>query len=96
MEIGYQGEPGAFSEAAVAVLFPDAIPVPVMAPFATDAKHTQKVGTPTYGFSPLRLNPKDRFLELFHGTDERVSLDGLRFGLPVLYDVVRVFCGKPA
>jgi acetylornithine deacetylase/succinyl-diaminopimelate desuccinylase-like protein len=75
---------------------PDAIPVPVMAPFATDAKHTQKVGTPTYGFSPLRLNPKDRFLELFHGVDERVSLNGLRFGLPVLYDVVRTFCGVPA
>src|SRR4029077_17486168 len=72
---------------------PEAIPVPVMAPFATDAKHTQKVGTQTYGFSPLRLNPEDRFLELFHGTDERFSLDVLRFGLPVLYDVVRTFCG---
>jgi len=75
---------------------PDGIPVPTMAPFATDAKHTQKVGTPTYGFSPLRLHPDDRFLELFHGVDERVSLDGLRFGLPVLYDVVRMFCGVPA
>jgi acetylornithine deacetylase/succinyl-diaminopimelate desuccinylase-like protein len=63
-----------------------------MAPFATDAKHTKKVGTPTYGFSPLRLHPEDRFLELFHGVDERVSLAGLRFGLPVLYDVVRTFC----
>jgi acetylornithine deacetylase/succinyl-diaminopimelate desuccinylase-like protein len=71
---------------------PDGIPVPTMAPFATDAKHTQKVGTPTYGFSPLRLHPEDRFLELFHGVDERVSLAGLRFGLPVLYDVVRTFC----
>jgi acetylornithine deacetylase/succinyl-diaminopimelate desuccinylase-like protein len=27
------------------------------------------------------------------GDDERVSLDALRFGLPVLYDVVRRFCG---
>ena len=71
---------------------PEGIPVPVMAPFATDAKHTVKVGTPTYGFSPLRLRPEDRFLELFHGVDERVSVEGLRFGLPVLYDVVRTFC----
>jgi acetylornithine deacetylase/succinyl-diaminopimelate desuccinylase-like protein len=71
---------------------PDGIPVPAMAPFATDAKHTKKLGVPTYGFSPLRLGPDDRFLELFHGVDERVSLDGLRFGLPVLYDVVRLFC----
>ena len=51
------------------------------------------LGVPTYGFSPLRLDPDERFLERFHGVDERVSLDALRFGLPVLYDVVRRFCG---
>ena len=72
---------------------PDAIPLPVMAPFATDAKATALVDTPTYGFSPLRLDPDERFLERFHGVDERVSLDALRFGLPVLYDVTRRFCG---
>ena len=72
---------------------PDGIPLPVMAPFATDAKTTVPLGTPTYGFSPLRLDPDERFLERFHGVDERISLDALRFGLPVLYDVVRRFCG---
>jgi len=71
---------------------PDGIPLPVMAPFATDAKHTASVGTPTYGFSPLRLDPDERFLERLHGVDARVSIDGLRCGLPVLYDVVRRFC----
>ena len=60
-----------------------------MATFTTDAKHTAKLGIPTYGFSPLRLRPDDQFLDLFHGVDERVSIEGLRFGLPVLYDVVR-------
>jgi acetylornithine deacetylase/succinyl-diaminopimelate desuccinylase-like protein len=72
---------------------PDGIALPAMAPFATDAKATSMVGTPTYGFSPLRLEPDERFLERFHGVDERISLDALRFGLPVLYDVVRRFCG---
>ncbi len=72
---------------------PEGIPLPVMAPFSTDAKHTATVGTPTYGFSPLRLDPDERFLERFHGVDERVSVDALRWGLPVLYDVVRRFCG---
>jgi acetylornithine deacetylase/succinyl-diaminopimelate desuccinylase-like protein len=72
---------------------PDAVPLPIMMPFATDAKHTIKLGVPTYGFSPLRLAPDERFLERFHGVDERVGLDGLRWGLPVLYDVVRRFCG---
>ncbi len=72
---------------------PDAVPLPVMAPFATDAKATALLGVPTYGFSPLRLDPDERFLERFHGVDERLSLDALKFGLPVLYDVVRRFCG---
>ena len=72
---------------------PEGVPLPVMVPFATDAKHTAVLGVPTYGFSPLRLDPEERFLDRFHGVDERVSLDALRFGLPVLYDVVRRFCG---
>lgn len=73
---------------------PDGIPVPVIAPFATDAKSTSVLlGTPTYGFSPLRLEPDERFLERFHGRDERVGLEALRWGLPVLYDVVATFCG---
>ena len=72
---------------------PDAIPVPFMVPFATDAKHTTRLGVPTYGFSPLKLAPEERFLELFHGVDERVAVDALQWGLPVLYDVVRRFCG---
>ena len=71
---------------------PDGVPVPVMAPFATDAKHTIRLDIPTYGFAPLRVAPEERFLERFHGVDERVALDALRFGLPVLYDVVRRFC----
>lgn len=72
---------------------PDGVPIAVMAPFATDAKHLARMGVPSYGFSPLRLDPAERFLERFHGTDERVAVDALRFGLPVLYDVVRRFCG---
>ena len=72
---------------------PDGIPVPVLAPFATDAKHLVRLGVPAYGFSPLRLDPDERFLERFHGVDERVGLDALRWGLPVLFDVVATYCG---
>ncbi len=72
---------------------PAGVPVPVMAHFATDAKHLARIGVPTYGFSPLRLGPGDPYLELFHADDERVPLAGLRFGLSVLYDVVRRYCG---
>jgi acetylornithine deacetylase/succinyl-diaminopimelate desuccinylase-like protein len=72
---------------------PDGVPLPFMVPFATDAKHTVKLDVPTYGFSPLLLDPAERFLERFHGVDERVSVDALRWGLPVLYDAVTRFCG---
>ena len=71
---------------------PEGVPLPIMVPFATDAKHTARLGIPTYGFSPLALHPDERFLERFHGVDERVGVDALRWGLPVLYDVVRRFC----
>jgi acetylornithine deacetylase/succinyl-diaminopimelate desuccinylase-like protein len=80
-------------EATLVAHDPEGRPLPIMAPFATDAKHTARLGIPTYGFSPLRLDPAERFLERFHGVDERVSIDALRFGLPVLYDVVARFCG---
>jgi acetylornithine deacetylase/succinyl-diaminopimelate desuccinylase-like protein len=70
---------------------PDAVPLPFLAPYATDAKHLARIGVPTYGFSPLRLG-EDSFLALMHGTDERVSVEALRWGLPVLWDAVLRFC----
>jgi acetylornithine deacetylase/succinyl-diaminopimelate desuccinylase-like protein len=72
---------------------PEGLPLPVMVPFATDAKHLVDLGVPTYGFSPLRQDPAETYLDRYHGVDERVSLEGLRWGLPVLYDAVRRFCG---
>ena len=72
---------------------PEGTPVPGLVPFSTDAKHLARLGIPTYGFSPLRVAEDEVFLDRFHGVDERVSLDAVRWGLPVLYDVVRQFCG---
>ena len=72
---------------------PEGVPLPVMAPFATDGKHLVRLGVPAYGFSPLRLEPGESYLERYHGVDERVGLEALRWGLPVLYDAVCRFCG---
>lgn len=72
---------------------PEGIPVPTMMPFATDAKHLAVLGVPCYGFSPLQMRPDERYFERFHGVDERISVSALRWGLPVLYDAVRRFCG---
>jgi acetylornithine deacetylase/succinyl-diaminopimelate desuccinylase-like protein len=79
--------------AAIRAHDPDGIPVPVMAPFATDAKHLARIGVPAYGFSPLGLESGERFLDRFHAVDERVGVEALRWGLPVLFDVVAGYCG---
>ncbi len=67
---------------------PDGVPLPFLAPFATDAKHLARLGVPTYGFSPLKVDNRDGLLALMHGDDERVSVEALRWGLPVLADAV--------
>ncbi len=70
---------------------PEGVPAPMMITPGTDAKSLARLGIPTYGFSPLRLEPETPFLSLFHGHDERVPVSALRFGLPVLYEVVSRF-----
>ncbi|HLY35291.1 MAG TPA: M20/M25/M40 family metallo-hydrolase [Candidatus Limnocylindria bacterium] len=72
---------------------PAGIPAPMMITPGTDAKALHRLGIPTYGFSPLRLEPETPFLALFHGHDERVPVSALRFGLPVLWEVVSRFVG---
>jgi acetylornithine deacetylase/succinyl-diaminopimelate desuccinylase-like protein len=71
---------------------PEGLPVPYLAPGFTDAKSWSRLGTRSYGFMPVRF-PDDgtRFADLFHGHDERIPVDGLRWGIAVLYDVVRAF-----
>jgi acetylornithine deacetylase/succinyl-diaminopimelate desuccinylase-like protein len=71
---------------------PAAVPLPFLAPFATDAKHLARIGVPTYGFSPLKASRDDGLLQLMHGDDERVGVEALRFGLPALWDAVAQFC----
>jgi len=73
---------------------PGAHAVPYLMPGFTDAQYWSRLGTRCYGFSPLRFDPKSnlRFADLFHGDDERIPVEGFKWGLGVLYDVVRDFC----
>jgi acetylornithine deacetylase/succinyl-diaminopimelate desuccinylase-like protein len=80
-------------EAALRRADPEAKPIPMMITPGTDAKSLARLGIPTYGFAPLRLDPNVPFLSLFHGHDERVPVSALRFGLPVLHEVVSRFVG---
>ena len=63
---------------------PGARAVPYTMFGGTDAKAFAQLGIPGYGFAPLKLPPTLAFAELFHGVDERVPVDALKFGARVL------------
>lgn len=58
--------------------------VPYMLAGGTDAKAFSRLGIRCSGFTPLRLPPNLDFTVMFHGVDERVPVDALRFGTRVL------------
>ena len=63
---------------------PEGIPVPYLMSGGTDNKALSELGIVGYGFAPLRLPADLDFMALFHGVDERVPIEGLRFGVRVL------------
>jgi acetylornithine deacetylase/succinyl-diaminopimelate desuccinylase-like protein len=63
---------------------PGARAVPYCLSGGTDAKAFSRLGIRSFGFAPLRLPPDLNFSAMFHGVDERVPVDGLRFGVRVL------------
>jgi acetylornithine deacetylase/succinyl-diaminopimelate desuccinylase-like protein len=71
-------------DAAVLAVDPDGRTVPYMLSGGTDAKAFARLGIRCFGFSPLRLPPELDFASLFHGVDERVPIESLRFGTDVL------------
>src|SRR5262249_33175162 len=73
----------------VAEHHPGALCVPTLVPGFTDAKQWSRLGARCYGFCPVRF-PEDgpKFGDLFHGNDERIPVDGLKWGVRVLHDLV--------
>jgi acetylornithine deacetylase/succinyl-diaminopimelate desuccinylase-like protein len=63
---------------------PEAKVVPYCMSGGTDSKWFSKLGIRCFGFSPLKLPPDVDFSGMFHGINERVPVDGLRFGVRVL------------
>ena len=76
-------------KAAILAHDPEGIPVPYLMSGGTDNKALSEIGIVGYGFSPLRLPADLDFMSLFHGVDERVPIDGLRFGVRVLNDFLK-------
>jgi acetylornithine deacetylase/succinyl-diaminopimelate desuccinylase-like protein len=63
---------------------PEAKVIPYCLSAGTDAKSFSRLGVRCFGFTPLQLAPDLDFSGMFHGIDERVPVDGLRFGVRVL------------
>ena len=56
----------------------------------TDSRIYRVRGIPAYGFVPCLVNPED--LGGIHGHNERISIENIRLGIQVLYEVVRRLC----
>ncbi|GLZ08167.1 peptidase M20 [Actinomadura sp. NBRC 104412] len=84
VETEYEGALVAAMEAALTSHDAGALPVPYCLSGGTDAKAFAKLGMRCFGFAPLKLPPELDFSGMFHGVDERVPVDGLRFGVQVL------------
>nr|WP_098465224.1 M20/M25/M40 family metallo-hydrolase [Isoptericola jiangsuensis] len=63
---------------------PGAAVLPYTLSGGTDNKSLARLGITGYGFAPLRLPGDLDFAGMFHGVDERVPTDALRFGTRVL------------
>jgi acetylornithine deacetylase/succinyl-diaminopimelate desuccinylase-like protein len=70
---------------------PAARVIPYCLSAGTDAKSFSRLGLRCFGFVPLRLPPELDFSGMFHGVDERVPVDSLRFGARVL-DRLLYYC----
>ena len=69
---------------------PEGVPVPMLLPASTDARHFARLGIQTYGFLPMRLLPGFNFSELIHGPNERIPIDALTFGAEAIYQLLAI------
>jgi len=84
VETAWEGQLVDAMSRAIKAEDPNGRPVPYTLSGGTDAKSFSELGMKCYGFSPLRLPADLDFAGMFHGVDERVPLDSLRFGARVL------------
>jgi acetylornithine deacetylase/succinyl-diaminopimelate desuccinylase-like protein len=72
---------------------PGAVPLPLLLPAVTDARHFTRLGIQTYGFTPMKLPPELPFTRLIHAADERIPVEALAFGSAAMLEAVRRYRG---
>jgi acetylornithine deacetylase/succinyl-diaminopimelate desuccinylase-like protein len=70
---------------------PDAVVLPYTLSGGTDNKSLARLGITGYGFAPLQLPDDLDFTGMFHGVDERVPVDSLKFGTRVLHRLLTTY-----
>jgi len=70
---------------------PEAVVLPYTLSGGTDNKSLARLGITGYGFAPLQLPDDLDFTGMFHGVDERVPVDSLKFGTRVLQRLLTTY-----
>jgi acetylornithine deacetylase/succinyl-diaminopimelate desuccinylase-like protein len=68
----------------------EAVVLPGISAGFTDSRVFRRRGVTAYGFIPILLEPREA--ATIHGHNERLSIDNLRLGCQVLFEVVRRIC----
>ena len=89
LEIEFEGDLVEAMCKAITTFDPEGIPVPYLMSGGTDNKALSELGIIGYGFSPVKLPPDLDFFALFHGVDERIPVDCLKFGVKVLNEFLQ-------
>jgi acetylornithine deacetylase/succinyl-diaminopimelate desuccinylase-like protein len=58
----------------------------------TDCHYFRERGILCYGFIPFKKSDKER--SRVHGNDERISVENIKFGMGMLYEIVRKLVAK--
>jgi acetylornithine deacetylase/succinyl-diaminopimelate desuccinylase-like protein len=81
LEVPFEGDLVHAMKTALLAEDPGAAVLPYCLSGGTDNKAFSRLGIKGYGFAPLQLPAGLDFAGMFHGIDERVPLEALRFGV---------------
>jgi acetylornithine deacetylase/succinyl-diaminopimelate desuccinylase-like protein len=79
--------------AVIRELDPDGVPIPMLLPAVTDARHLSPLGIQTYGFMPMRVPEDFPLATLPHAADERIPADAAAFGAEAIFRAVQRYPG---
>ena len=77
-------------ERSLSQRLPASVTVPGMLTGGSDCAAFRAVGIPCYGYVPMVGTSE--LMRRIHGIDERISVDNLRLGIQVTYDVLNSLC----